>query len=105
MVRKLILALAVLGIVALPALPAQAAEHERREHEGRFERHERFERSEPRFSFGIYGPGFGVYGPGFYEPAPSCAYEPGHWVNQPYVDAYGNYTYVQQWVPGHSVCS
>ncbi len=97
MIRKLILALAVAGVTALSALPAQAAEHERREHEWRFDRHERFERFEPRFSFGFYGPGF-------YAPAPSCAWEPGHWVSQPYVDAYGNYTYAQQWVPGHSIC-
>jgi hypothetical protein len=99
MIRKLILALAVAAAAALPALPAQATEHERREHEWRFDRHERFERFEPRFSFGFYGPGFG-----FYAPAPSCAWEPGHWVSQPYVDAYGNYTYAQQWVPGHNIC-
>ena len=30
--------------------------------------------------------------------------QPGYAVNQPYVDAWGRYTYVQQWVPAQYVC-
>ncbi|HET8575614.1 MAG TPA: hypothetical protein VFO18_00840 [Methylomirabilota bacterium] len=101
MIRKLILALGVLAVTALPAVPAQAQEHWRHWRGERFDRHERFE---PRFFFGFHAPGFAFYGPGFYVPAPTCTYEPGHWVTQPYVDAYGNYTYAERWVPGHNIC-
>ncbi len=35
---------------------------------------------------------------------PACYWQPGYSVNQPYVDAWGRYTYVQQWVPAQYVC-
>lgn len=102
MIRKLILALGVLVGAVLPAMPVQAHEHWRHWRGERFERHH--ERSEPRVTFSFFAPGFTFYGPSVYEPVPSCTYEPGHWVSQPYVDVYGNYTYVRQWVPGHNIC-
>jgi hypothetical protein len=36
--------------------------------------------------------------------SPACAWQPGYWVNQPYVDAYGRFTNVTQWVPGQWIC-
>jgi hypothetical protein len=104
MVRKLILAAVILAMTAVP-VPALAGDrHEdRREFRGgheRFERHERFE----------HGPFIGFF-PTPYYPAPYYAYappvcywQPGYWVNQPYVDAWGRFTYVQQWVPAQQVC-
>ena len=35
---------------------------------------------------------------------PACYWQPGYWVNQPYVDRWGRFTYVQQWIPAEYVC-
>jgi hypothetical protein len=85
MIRKLML---VIALLAVAAVPAQAREREFRGGHERFERHERFEHR---------GPVFGFYGP-------ACSWQAGYWVNQPYVDVYGNYTYAPQWVPPQYVC-
>ncbi len=85
MIRKLIL---VIALLAVAAAPVQAREHESH---GRHERSERHERFEHRGGFSVF------YGS-------SCWWQGGYWVNQPYVDAYGNYTYVPQWVPAQYVC-
>jgi hypothetical protein len=45
-----------------------------------------------------YYPSPYVYAP------PACSWRSGYWVNQPYVNAWGRYTYVQQWVPAQQVC-
>jgi len=89
MIRKLVLGLTILAIATLP-LPAWAAwdggrggGHETRGNHERFGGHERF---------------YYAYAP------PACAWQPGYAVNQPYVDAWGRYTYIQQWVPGQWIC-
>ena len=82
MVRKVILALAILVVGVVPA-------HARDGHEGR-DGHERFE-------------GRGVHN--FHGYAPStCSWQDGYWGYQPYVDAWGRYTYVPQWVPAQYLC-
>jgi|SRR5712692_4373270 len=98
MVRKLILALAMLAVVAVP-VPALAGGH--RSHGGPFVSVDIFAAPYP------YAP----YPYPYYYPYPSyayappvCAWQPGYWVHQPSVDAWGRYTYVQQWVPAQYVC-
>ena len=47
----------------------------------------------------------GVYAfPSYAYVPPSCYWQAGYWVNQPYVDAWGRYSYVQQWVPAQWIC-
>ena len=46
-----------------------------------------------------YVPGYGYYVPGF-SYTPSCWWQEGYWINQPYVDRYGAVIYVPQRVPG-----
>src|SRR6266404_741497 len=103
MIRKLVLALVILAMAAVP-LPAVAGDggHEgRHEFRGgeRFERRERFEHfRQPFITFGFYPYPYYAYAP------PACYWQPGYSVNQPYVDAWGRYTYVRQWVPAQYVC-
>jgi hypothetical protein len=106
MIQKLILALVILAMAAVP-LPALAGDgghegrHEFRSGHERFERRERFEHfREPFITFGFYPYPYPYYA---YAPPP-CYWQPGYSVNQPYVDAWGRYTYVQQWVPAQYVC-
>ncbi len=106
MVRKLILAVVILAMAAVP-MPALAGDRHEGRHESRggherFERHERFEHG-PFFGFGFYPTPF-YAGPYYAYAPPACTWQPGYWVNQPYVDAWGRYTYVQQWVPAQWVC-
>lgn len=105
MIRKLILAVTILALAAAP-VPAWAARDGGPWHDGRHEirgGHDRFERHE-RFAHGPFI-GFGFFPSPYYAYAqPACAWQPGQWVNQPYVDAWGRYTYVQQWVPAQWVC-
>jgi hypothetical protein len=102
MIRKLILAMTILALAALP-MPAMAREnahdgrHEARGGGERFQGHERFEHR-PFVGFGFYPSPYYAYA------SPACAWQPGYSVNQRYVDAYGRYTYVQQWVPAQWVC-
>lgn len=52
-----------------------------------------------RFSAGEQYPSpYYIYTP------PACYWQPGYWVNQPYVDAWGRYTYVPEWVAAQYVC-
>jgi len=97
MVRKLILGLVMLAIavVPMPALARDGHHDFDRGHE-QFERHERFEHRP--FFFGIYPDPYYAYAP------PRCYWQPGYWVNQPYVDAWGQYVYVPQWVQPQYVC-
>jgi hypothetical protein len=109
MLRKTILALVILVVTAVP-LPALARDEHRDfdgQHEShggheRFERHERFEHFHRPF-FGVYPYGYYPYPYYVYAP-PRCYWQPGYWVNQPYVDAWGRYSYVQQWVQPQYVC-
>ncbi len=97
MIRKLVLGMTILALAVAP-LPAWAARDGW--HDGRHEshgRHERFDRG-PAIRFGFYPYPYYAYAP------PACAWQPGYSVNQPYVDAWGRYTYVQQWIPGQWVC-
>ena len=100
MVRKLILAVVILAMAAVP-VPALARDHG---HDGRHELrggHERFEGHDfhrPFIGYGFYPYPYYAYAP------PACSWQPGYWVNQPYVDAWGRYTYVQQWVSPQYVC-
>jgi hypothetical protein len=89
MIRKVILALAILVV---GVVPAQARDG----HEGRGG-HERFEHREFHHFRG-HAP-FGFYG----YPS-SCSWQGGYWGYQPYVDAWGRYTYVPQWVPAQYLC-
>ncbi len=102
MIRKLILAMMNLVLAAVP-VPALARD---RRHDGRhefrgghewFEGHERFEHFLRPF-IGLYTYPYYAYAP------PACYWQPGYSVNQPYVDAWGRYTDVQQWVPAQYVC-
>ena len=104
MIRKLMLALVILAMAAVP-MPALARDgghdgrHEVRGGHERFERRERFEHFRQAFiGFGYYPYPYYAYAP------PACYWQPGYSVNQPYVDAWGRYTYVQQWVPAQYVC-
>ncbi len=88
MIRKLVLATTILALAVVP-LPAWARDSG---HDGRHEMHgthERFERG-PFIGFGISPSPYYAYAP------PACVWQPGYSVNQPYVDAWGRYTYVQQ---------
>jgi hypothetical protein len=101
MMRKLVLTVLILALAAVP-LPAWAARdndgrHEIRGSHERIRGHERFERGAV-IGFGFYPSPYYAYAP------PACAWQPGYSVNQPYVDAWGRYTYVQQSVPGQWVC-
>ena len=103
MIRKLVLAMTILALAAVP-LPAWAARdnghdgrHEMRENHERFRGHERFEHG-PFVGLGFYPSPYYAYAP------PTCAWQPGYSVDQPYIDAWGRSTYVQQWVPGQWVC-
>jgi hypothetical protein len=102
MIRKVILALVILVLAAVP-VPALARDgghdgrHEVRGGHERFDGHERFEHG-PAIGFGFYPSPYYAYAP------PACSWQPSYSVNQPYVDAWGHYTYVQQWVPAHWIC-
>jgi hypothetical protein len=116
MVRKLILAVVILAMAAVP-VPALARDggHGRGSHgasrsHGGHEFHghgfhggpERFEHFHGGF-VGVYP--YPYYAVPYYAYAPpACYWQPGYSVNQPYVDAWGRYTYVQQWVPAQYVC-
>jgi hypothetical protein len=88
MIRKLILGIAFLAVVAVPM--SAVARDDRREFDGRHE-------VRP-FFFGVYPEPYAAY------PPARCYWQPGYWVNQPYVDANGGYAYVPQWVPAQQVC-
>jgi hypothetical protein len=98
MTRKLILALVILAAVAAP-VPALAGGHR---HDGPFVSVDIFTGPTyypyPYYYPSYYPSPYYVYAP------PACSWQPGYWVNQPYVDAWGRYTYVQQWVPAQQVC-
>ena len=94
MTRKVILALVILAVVATP-VPASA--HGHRFPGGPFVSVDIF--AAPYYPHPYYYPyPYYAYAP------PACSWRPGYWVNQPYVDAWGRYTYVQQWVPTQYVC-
>ena len=103
MIRKLLLGLSILAITTAP-LPAWARDEHGHEFHGRpeFHGHERFEHREHR-PF-VRRPFVGAYvSPYVY--APACGWQPGYWSEQTYVDVYGNYSTVPQWVPPQYVCS
>ncbi len=100
MARKLILALAILAVVAGP-VPALAGGH--RSHGGPFVSVDIFASPYPYYPYPAYYPSPYPYPSYAYVP-PACSWQPGYWINQPYVDAWGRYTYVQQWVPPQQVC-
>ena len=79
MLRKLILAMAVLAMAAVPMSALARDDH----------------REQRPFFLGVY--------PEPYSTA-RCYWQPGYWASQPYVDANGGYAYVSQWVPPQQVC-
>ena len=101
MARKLIVALVMLalGSVPVPALARDGGHDGRRELRG----HERFDGRERLKHFHRPFIGFYAYPSYAYAP-PACNWQPAYWVNQPYADAWGRYTYVPQWVPAQYVC-
>jgi hypothetical protein len=107
MVRNLILAVAILAMAVVP-VPALARES------GHGSSHA-WHGSRGHEFHGHHGPfvGVGVVAPYAFYPYPypayayaprACYWQAGYSVNQPYVDAWGRYTYVQQWVPAQWVC-
>ena len=93
MIRNLVLAMTILALAIVP-LPAWAARdggrdgsHETRGSHEQFHGHERFGHG-PAIGLRFYPSPYYVYAP------PACAWQPGYSVNQPYVDAWGRYTYV-----------
>ena len=100
--RRLFAALAILAIVTTP-LPALAGGH--RSHGGAFFSVEIFAAPPIVAPYPVYGPVTPYYPyPAYAYAAPPCSWQPGYWVNQPSVDAWGRYIYVQQWVPAQYVC-
>jgi hypothetical protein len=107
MIRKAMIAMAVLAVATGPAYAdavfAPAHEQGQRpgldgasHHQVRVQ-HERFERAE-HFSHFAQPHGYG------YAYAPQCYWEAAHWVKQVYPSPYGGYAYVPQYVPGQWVC-
>jgi hypothetical protein len=86
-----ILALAALPVPALAREPWHGGRQDFHGDHGRFE-------GRGRLFIGVYA--FPSYA---YVP-PACYWQAGYWVNQPYVDAWGRYVYVQQWVPAQWIC-
>ena len=100
MVRKLVLLMTILALAAVP-VPALARDHAHHGgHDGRGGRghHQRFEHFRGRPFIGFYA------FPPFAYVEPRCFWQPGYWVNQPYVDQWGRYAYVPQWVPAQRIC-
>jgi hypothetical protein len=91
MVRKVMLALALLLVTVVPA---HALERQVRDWRGQFE-HDRFHRFERFHSTNPYA----------YVHTPQCYWQPAYWMNQVIPNAYGGYAYVPQFVPGQWICS
>ncbi len=94
MVRKLIVALAVaiaLALMAAPTIPGRAQA-------GGGHGSHRHHHHSRHFSGFIYIPDPFPYG------FPNCWWEEGHWVDQLYIDKYGNETNLPQWIPGQWAC-
>jgi hypothetical protein len=100
--RKLLLVLAIPAVVAMPG-SALAGGH--KSHRGPFFSVEIFATPPVVAPYPAYYPVAPYYPyPSYAYAAPACAWQPGYWVNQPSVDAWGRYIYVQQWVPAQYVC-
>jgi hypothetical protein len=95
MKRAMILMLIVLAAAAGPV--QVSAETHFRGAQGRIEHHQAIERGGPHRLHGRVP--YRVY-----SYAPRCAWQPGYWGYQPYVDANGQGWYVPQWVPVQYVC-
>ncbi len=94
MVRKLVVALAVsiaFALLAGPGVPGRAQA-------GGGHGSHRHHHHSRHFGGFIYAPYPFPYG------FPNCWWEEGHWVDQLYIDKYGNETNVPQWVPGQWAC-
>ena len=98
MIRKFILAVAILAVAALP-VHARGAGHVSGGGHGSHGHHGHHEHHHGHFHhFGaLY-----AYAPFPYYP--NCWWEEGHWIDQLYMDKYGNTTTVLQWVPGQWMC-
>jgi hypothetical protein len=100
MARKLFLALTILAIVAV-AVPVPALAGKHRSHDGPFVSVDIFAAPYGYYPYPAYYPSPYPY---YVYPSPACSWQPGYWTSQPYVDAWGRYTYVQRWVPAQYVC-
>jgi len=85
----------ILAMVAVP-IPALARGHR---HGGPSVNVDIFATPYPYYPYPYY-----YQYPSYAYAPPACYWQPGYSVNQPYVDAWGRYTYVQQWVPAQYVC-
>jgi len=94
MIRKLMLALALLTVAVVPA---HAFERDVRDWHGQFER-DRFHRFD-RQQYYAYG-----YNPYGYVRTPQCYWQRGYWFNEVIPNAYGGYAYAPQFVPGQWIC-
>jgi hypothetical protein len=96
MVRKLVLLVMILALAAVPvpALARDGGHHGRQDFRG----HRRVEHFHGRPFIGLYA------FPSYAYVQPRCYWQAGYWVNQPYVDAWGRYAYVPQWVPAQWIC-
>ena len=100
--RKLLLVLAILAVVGVPG-SALAGGH--KSHGGPLFSVEIFAAPPVVAPYPAYNPVAPYYPyPSYAYAPPVCAWQPGYWVNQPSVDAWGRYIYVQQWVPAQYVC-
>ncbi len=95
MKRAMILMLVVLAAAVGPV--QASAETHFRGAPGRIEHHQAFERGGPHHFHGRVPYRVYTY-------APPCAWQPGYWGYQPYVDATGQGWYVPQWVPAQYLC-
>ncbi len=98
--RKLLLGLARLAVVGMPAVALAGGN---KFHGGPSVSVEFFAGPYVPAPYPVYYP-YPVPYPYYAYAPPSCSWQPGYWVNQPYADAWGRYTYVQQWVPAQYVC-
>lgn len=96
MLRKAVLALAMLAVISTP-ITARAEVASRRDHDHHegSEHHEASEHHEPYYRYPIYG---------YY--TPTCSWQGGSWEYQgPELGVDGNYYYVPRWVvPPQYVC-
>src|SRR5262249_27245398 len=99
--RKLLLVLLILAVVAMP-VPALARGH--KSHGGPFVSVDIFAGPYVPAPYPAYY-AYPVPYPYYAYAPPACSWQPGYWVNRPYVDTWGRYTYVQQWVPAQYVCN
>jgi len=93
MIKKLILAVALLVAAAVPAQAGDDRDRDWRRHD----RPRHIEHWQPRHGHA----GHPHY---YYRRAPQCFWQGGYWASQPVLGAAGVYYYQSFWVPAQRVC-